>query len=74
MRVNSCVYCGDFYEINPRLSDGFCDDCRQQLNAGNLDDHDPIDLYHSQIESMKYLDVRRNFTGDWEGDRHDSIS
>lgn len=28
-----CRECGEQYEVNPRLNDGYCDDCRSELNA-----------------------------------------
>lgn len=30
---SECLYCAALYEINFRLNDGFCDDCREYLNA-----------------------------------------
>ena len=32
LRGNKCQNCGEEYEINARLNDGFCDDCRNELN------------------------------------------
>lgn len=29
----NCRDCGEFYIPNPRLNDGYCDDCRKELNS-----------------------------------------
>ena len=33
----NCINCGDDYEVDPRLNDSFCSDCRQELNAEDWD-------------------------------------
>ena len=35
---STCQHCGDRYEINYRLNDGYCNDCREGLNRENFDD------------------------------------
>jgi hypothetical protein len=41
LEEQKCQHCGEFYEINPRLNDGFCDDCRYELNHSETDELPP---------------------------------
>lgn len=36
-RFRLCDNCGIAYEINPRLNDGVCDDCREEINREGLE-------------------------------------
>ena len=39
-----CQYCANCFEVDPRLSDGFCNDCREFLNREDFDpDYETVD-------------------------------
>lgn len=57
----NCRECGDSYEINYHLNDGFCDDCREHLNLNK----EPISLpmpdafrAKADIRVVRYCKIR----------------